>query len=74
MPIILAITKRGGMHDDLMFRLYQGLAIVPLNTPMGGLHFRRVVIGDVTLHLFAPLPSLRLILGSEFLNASCLLL
>ena len=40
MSIILAMAKRCGMQDDLMFRIYQGLAVVPLNDPIGGLHFR----------------------------------
>ena len=74
LALILAVAKRGSMPDDGMFRLNEGLAVVALDDPMCRLHFRRFVIGDVTLHLFAPLPSLRLILGSEFLNASCLLL
>ena len=53
-PIILTITERCCMDDDLMLRIDQGLAIVPLNDPMGGLHVRRVVIRDMTLQLLAP--------------------
>ena len=56
-----------------MLRIYQGLTIVPLKNPMGGLHCRRVVIGDVTLYLFAPLPPLRFMRIEEFLHAGHLL-
>ena len=74
MPIILAIATRGGMPEDWRLRIYQGVAIVPLHHPMGGLPLRRVVSGDVPLALFAPLAPLRLMLGSARLNARCLLL
>jgi hypothetical protein len=62
MPIILAVAKRFGMDDDLMFGIYEGLAVVPLHDPMGRLHVRRVVSGDMTLQHCAPLAPLRFVL------------
>jgi len=62
LALILAVAKRGSMPDDGMFRLDEGLAVVPLQDPMGGLHLRRVVVRDIPLPLLAPLPPLRFML------------
>lgn len=74
MPIILAVAKRFGMDDDLMCRIYEGLAVVPLHNPMGGRQFRRVISGDRTLQLFAPLAPLRFARRSKVLEARRLFL
>jgi hypothetical protein len=39
-PIILAVATRLGLQDDLLVRLDQGLAVVPLPDPGGGLPCR----------------------------------
>jgi hypothetical protein len=74
MPIILAVAERGGVQDDWMLRLDEGLALVPLKDAVGGLQVRRGVVGAVTVSLFAPLSALRLMLREEFLDARGLLL
>jgi len=40
MAIILAVAERFRMQDDLMVRIDEGLAVIPLNDPMRRLHFR----------------------------------
>jgi hypothetical protein len=74
MPIIPAVAKRFGLDDDLRFRIDKGLGIIPLNDPMGGLHFRRVISGDMTLQLFPPLALPWFALCSKVLDACRLFL
>jgi hypothetical protein len=57
MPIVLSIAKGFRMHDDLMFGIDQGLAIVTLQDAVGGEHLRRLVIRDITLQLLTLLPA-----------------
>jgi hypothetical protein len=61
MRIILPVTKGLRLHDDVMFRIDQRLPIIPLDDPMGGLPFGRVVIRAMTLPLLAPLAPLRVV-------------
>src|SRR5262245_33980745 len=49
MAIILAVAKRSGMQNNLVFGIDEGLAIVPLQGAMSRLHFCRVVVSDVAL-------------------------
>jgi hypothetical protein len=77
MPIILPVARGLSLHHDLLFCIHQGLAVVPLEAPleapMGRLHLRRVVSGDITLPCFTPLARLRFVLVQKYLKASSLL-
>src|SRR5262245_40092206 len=74
MSIVLPITKGFRMDDDLMPGIDQRLAIVALQDAVGRKHFRRLVIGDVTLQLIALLAAFGVVRGQEGLDAGGLLL
>jgi hypothetical protein len=53
------------MDEDLMFRLDEGMAVVPVNDPRGGLPVCRVRIGDMALQHLAPRPPRRFVLRDQ---------
>jgi hypothetical protein len=68
MPPILTVTKRFGSHNHLMLVVYNGLGVKALNHAMRSRHFGGLIIGDITLHLFALTANLLLIVCQPLLE------
>lgn len=71
--MILA-AKCFGMDNDLMLGVHQGLGVVPLDHPVGGRHFRRLIIGYVALDFFPALAGFWLLLLQELAQSLHLVL
>ena len=70
--MILAATRLG-VHDDLVLFIHPCLCVVPLDHPVRRGHLGGLVVGDIALDLFLPLPELRFFLLQELVQAFDLL-
>jgi hypothetical protein len=72
--MILAIPAGLPMNNNLVFGIYQGLAILSLDSAVRGHHLSRVIVGKVTLIFFALSAPLGLVFCEPLLDLICLLL
>jgi hypothetical protein len=64
-PIILPVATGLRLHEAVLGRLDQRLAMIALNDAMGGRHGGRFVSGDMTLECCAALASRRVVRGHK---------
>ena len=74
MAMVLPITEGLTMHNDLVFGINEGLAVISLDSPVGGHHFGRVVVRKITLFFSTSRTLFGLVLGQPGLNQLCLFL
>src|SRR5512143_2376652 len=71
MAMVLPITEGLTMNNDLMLGINEGLAVISLDGPMGGHHFGRVVVSNITLFFSTSRTLFGLVLGQPGLNQLC---
>ena len=61
--MVLAMSEGLTMNNHLVFGINQGLAVIPLDGAVGGHHFGRVIVRNITLIFSANGAPLGLVLG-----------